>query len=581
MKNSEIAQIFNNIATLLEMKDENFFKTRAYRKAAENIESLGEDIADVRKEGRLSTIPGIGQALTEKIGEYLDTGKISAYENLKREIPESLLMLVEIPSIGPKTAKLFYQHLKIKNIDELKKAAEAGRLLGLPGVKERTIEKILSGINILKEGQERMNLGAATHTAESFLDALKKIPEVKRISPAGSLRRMKETIRDIDILVDSAKPAKVMEAFVGLPQVKEIISHGETKSSVLTNENVQVDLRVVDSHCYGAALLYFTGSKNFNVKLRQLAIKKKMKVSEYGIFSIKGKGEKFLAGKTEDEVLRVLGLPYIPPELREDIGEAKLFSMLNVGGVHEPPLPKLIDITDIRGELHAHSIWSDGKNSIEEMALAAQARGYQYIAITDHSPSLRVAGGVSVSDLKKKRKEVDTLNKKLKNFRILCGTEVEIDSDGNLDYNDATLSEFDLVIAAVHSGFEQSQAKLTKRILKAVKNKYVRVIAHPTGVHLGKREPYDVDFKEICQAAADTNTFLEINSFPVRLDLNSANVYFAKSHGVKFSVNTDAHSLEHLDYMKFGVAIARRGWLEAKDVLNTLSLRELLETMSP
>jgi len=581
MKNKEIAQIFNNIATLLEMKDENFFKIRAYRKAAENIESLSEDIADVCKERRLSAIPGVGQALAEKIGEYVDTGRIKAYENLKKEIPESLLTLVEIPSIGPKTAKLFYQHLKIRDIDELKKAAEAGRLLGLPGVKEKTIEKILSGINILREGQERMNLGVAARVADSFLEALKKLPEVKQISAAGSLRRMKETIRDIDVLVDSTKPAKVMEAFVGLPQVKEIIGHGETKSSVLTNENVQVDLRVVDSHCYGAALLYFTGSKNFNVKLRQLAIKKKMKVSEYGIFSIKGKGEKFLAGKTEEDVLKVLGLPYIPPELREDIGEIELFSrMEHVGATDQPPLPDLIDITDIRGELHAHSIWSDGKNSIAEMARAAQARGYEYIAITDHSPSLRVAGGVSVSDLKKKKKEVDTLNKKLKNFQVLYGTEVEIDSDGNLDYNDATLSEFDLVIAAVHSGFEQSQAKLTKRLLKAIKNKYVRVIAHPTGVHLGKREPYDIDFKEICQAAVDTNTFLEINSFPVRLDLNSANVYFAKSHGVKFTINTDAHSLEHLDFMKFGVAIARRGWLEAKDVLNTLLLRQLLKEIN-
>lgn len=592
MKNKEIAEIFNNIATFLEMKEENFFKVRAYRKAAENIESLGEDIADLRKEGRLSGIPGIGQALEEKISEYLDTGRMKAYEELKKEFPESLLEMVNIPSVGPKKAKLFYQQLKIKSIEELKEAAEDRRLLGLPGIQEKTVENILHGIKILKEGQERMNLALATRVAESFVDALKKLPEVKRISPAGSLRRMKETIRDIDILVDSSSPAKVMEAFVSLPQVKEIVSHGETKSSVLTQDHVQVDLRVVDSHCYGAALLYFTGSKNFNVRLRQVAIKKKTKLSEYGLFSIKGKQEKFLAGKTEEDMLRVLGLPSIPPELREDIGEARLFSSAQVGAGLGPvpsikgqtqglPLPKLIEITDIRGELHAHSTWSDGRNSIAEMAQAAQERGYEYIAITDHSPSLRVAGGVAVSDLKKKKKQIDELNGRFKNFRILYGTEVEIDSDGNLDYNDATLSEFDIVIAAIHSGFEQSKFKLTQRLLKAIQNKYVHIIAHPTGVHLGKRDPYEIDFKEICKAASDTQTFLEINSFPLRLDLNSANVYFAKNQGVKFVINTDAHGLEHLDFMKYGIAVARRGWLEAKDVFNTLSLQPMLKAIHP
>jgi len=572
MKNKEIVEIFNNIATFMEMKDENFFKVRAYRKAAENIEALSEDISALRNEGRLSSLPGIGKALEEKIGEYLDGGRIRVYEELKREFPQSLLEVMNIPSVGPKTAKALYQKLKIKSVDELRKAAEDGKLTGLPGIKEKTIENILNGIKILKEGQERMNLGLATRTAESFLNALKKLPEVKRISPAGSLRRMKETIRDIDILVDSTKPAKVMDTFVKLPQVKEIINHGETKSSVLTQDNVQVDLRVVDSHCYGAALLYFTGSKNFNVKLRQLAIKRKMKVSEYGIFSVKGKTEKFLAGKTEEEILKILDLPYVAPELREDMGEAEIFGAKR--------LPQLIEMNDIRGELHSHSTWSDGKNSIAEMAQAAQARGYEYIAITDHSPGLRVAGGVSIPDLKQKKKEIDALNGKLKNFRILYGTEVEIDSSGNLDYNDNVLNEFDIVIAAIHRGFEQGKAKLTQRLLKAINNKYVRVIAHPTGVHLGKRDPYEIDFKEICKAAVDTNTFLEINSFPVRLDLNSTNVYFAKNHGVRFAINTDAHSLEHLDFMPYGVAIARRGWLEAKDVFNTLTLNQILKEIA-
>lgn len=568
MKNKEIADLLDRIGVLLEIKDDNVFKIRAYHKAAENIVSVAEDIERLREENRLSEIPGIGKAIEEKIVEYLDTGKIQAYQELIQEIPETLFDVINIPSMGPKKAKLFWEKLNITNVEELYRAAQGGRLLGLPGIKEKTIENILKGIKVVQAGQERMNLGTATQIAEQFRAALKKLPEVKTIAVAGSLRRMRETIRDIDILIDSTNPKKVMETFVHLPQVRQINGHGDTKSSILTKENVQVDLRVVEPKSFGAALLYFTGSKNFNVKLRQIAIKKNMKVNEYGIFRVtEAGGEKCVASRTEEECLKALGLPYIPPELREDIGENELFS--------DRKIPELIELQDIRGDLHAHSTWSDGRNTIAQMAEEAQRLGYEYLSISDHSPRLRVAGGVSVENLKRKKKEIDDLNRKLKNFRILFGTEVEIDSDGNLDYNDKILSEFDVVIAAVHSGFEQNRTQLTKRLIKACQNKYVTAIAHPTGVHLGKREPYDIDLKEICKAAVDTNTCLEINSFPVRLDLNSTNVYFARQQGVKFVVNSDSHAVEHLAFMKFGVAIARRGWLTKGDVLNTLKAAQL------
>ncbi len=567
MKNHAITDLLNRMGLLLEIKDENIFKVKAYYKAAENIEALAEDIENIRRENRLSEIPGIGKALEEKISEYLDTGKVRAYEELIQEIPESILELVNIPSVGPKKAKLFWEQLKIKSIEELASVAQAGKLLGLPGIQEKTIENILRGIRVVKEGQERMNIALATEIAEQIMETLKALPEVKAISVAGSLRRQRETIRDIDILVDSTNPQKVMDTFVHLPQVKSINAHGETKSSIVTRENVQVDLRVVEPASFGAALLYFTGSKNYNIKLRQIAIKKNMKINEYGVFALKGKKEKFLAGDTEEECLKVLDVPYAPPELREDIGEAELFS--------GKPLPKLIELNNIKGDLHVHSTYSDGQNTIAEMVEAARGLGYQYLAISDHSERLKIARGVSAADLKKKKQEIDRLNQKLKNFRILFGTEVEIDTAGNLDYNEAVLSEFDIVIASIHSGFEESKTQLTKRLIRACQNKYVHVIGHPTGRHIGKREPYDIDFKEVCKAAADTNTFLEINAFPIRLDLDSSNVYFARSQGVKFSINTDSHSIKHLRFMKYGVAVARRGWLRREDVVNTFSLKEL------
>jgi DNA polymerase (family 10) len=391
------------------------------------------------------------------------------------------------------------------------------------------------------------------------------MPEVKKISPAGSLRRKKETVRDIDILVVSAKPQKIMDAFIGLPPVKEVLAKGKTKASVRTENDVQLDCRVVDEKSFGAALLYFTGSKTFNIKLRMIAQRLGLKINEYGIY----KKEKYLSGRTEEGIFKLLGMPYIEPELREDNGEIELAQKFK--------LPDLIELKDIEGDLHVHSNWSDGDNSIEEMAKACLEKGYSYVAITDHSQSLKVAGGLSIPDLKKKRREIDKINKKLNGFRILYGTEADIDAQGDIDYKDEVLKEFDLVVAAIHSGFKQSRERLTKRIIKACQNRYVHIIAHPTGRLWGLRDAYDLDFEEICKVARDTNTNLEINSFSGRLDLNDLNCRRAGELGVKIAIDTDAHATEQLDSMELGLSVARRGWLSREDVLNSLGIEELLK----
>lgn len=574
MKNKEIAEIFNRIGTALEMRGENVFKVRAYYKAAETLAELGEDIEAVRREERLKDISGIGVSLQEKIIEYLDTGKVKAYEDLLKEVPETFFDIVTVPSVGPKKAKLFLEQLNIKSLPELKKAAMEGRLLELPGIKKKTVENILNGVRMVEAGQERMDLDKATRLADAIEAQLKKLPQVKKICSAGSLRRGKETVRDIDILIETSDPAKVMQAFTHLPEVKKINALGETKSSIVTGNNVQVDLRVVESRCSGAALLYFTGNKNFNIRLRGLAKDRGLKVSEYGIFGHKGQGEEFLAGKTEEECFRFLGLPYIPPELREDMGQDVIFAKLG-----DLKIPRLLELKDIQGDLHVHSDWSDGHQPIETMAASARARGYSYVAVSDHSAGLKIAGGLTIKDLLAKKREIDRLNKKLSPFRILFGTEVDIDNEGNLDYNDEVLKKFDVVIAALHSGLHQDKKRMTRRIIKACQNKYVHVIAHPTGVQFGRREAYDLDFKEVCRVARETNTFLEMNAFPIRFDLNSTNAYYAREQGVRFAINTDSHSTDHLEYMRYGVILARRAWLTPKHVLNTLPLPDLLKAI--
>jgi DNA polymerase (family 10) len=567
MKNLEVSQIFRDFANILEIKGDNPFRIRAYQRAAQNIEGLTEDIEDFVREDKLREIPGIGQDLDYKIKEFINTGRIESYEKLKKTLPCGLLEVLDIPSVGPKTVKLLYEKLKIKSVLDLEKAIKANKLEGIFGIKEKTIENILKGIELVKRGKERMSLAQATQVADEFISALKKIPEVKRISTAGSLRRQKETVRDIDILVISHKPKKVMDIFTSLSDTKEILAKGATKSSVRTRDDVQVDCRVVENKSFGAALLYFTGSKNFNIKLRISAIKKGLKINEYGVF----RKEKFVCGKTEEEIFKALGMSYVEPELREDSGEIELAQKFQ--------LPQLIELKDLKGDLHVHSQWSDGSNTIEEMARAAIKIGYSYIAVTDHSQSLKIAGGLSISDLKKKKEEIDKINKKINGFRILFATEVDIDGSGNIDYKDEVLKSFDIVVAAIHTGFKQSQQQLTKRLAKACENKYVHVIAHPTGRLWGVRDAYDVDFEELFKVAKNTNTHLEINSFPSRLDLNDLNCRRAKETGVKLAISTDSHATEQLPAIKFGVSVARRGWLSREDVINTLPVGELLKVL--
>lgn len=561
----EVSEIFRDMAKILEIKGDNPFRIRAYERAAQNIEGLSQGIEDLLNQDKLKEIPGVGNDIAAKIKEFVTTGKIKGYEDLKKTIPEGLLELLKIPSVGPKTAKLLYEELRIKNIADLERAIDKKKLSNIFGIKEKTIENILKGIEIVKRGKERMTLAEALMIAQDFIEPLSKLDEVKNISTAGSLRRNKDTVRDIDILVISQQPRKIITAFTKLPQVKDVLAEGETKASVRTKDDVQVDCRVVEGKSFGAALLYFTGSKNFNIKIRQLAIKKGLKINEYGVF----RKEKFVAGGSEQEIFKLLGMSFIEPEMREDTGEIEL--------ARNSKLPKLVELDDIKGDLHVHSEYSDGLNSIEEMVNACRKIGYAYVAITDHSQSLKVAGGLSLADLKKKKTEIERLNHKLNDFRILFATEADIDSQGKIDYKDSVLKEFDLVVGAIHSGFKQTKQQLTKRIINACKNKYVHIIAHPTGRLWGIRDAYTIDFEEILKVAKDTNTHFEINSFPERLDLNDRNARLSKERGVKLAINTDSHITHQLLSMKFGVSVARRAWLAPEDIINTLSVKELLK----
>ncbi len=568
MKNQEIAKIFNDIADMLEIKGENPFRIRAYRRAAMNIEGLAKDVSDMPKE-ELVKIPGIGQDLAGKIEEYIKTGKLNFYENLKKDVPESLSNLLSVPGLGPKTAKVLYEKLKIKDIDELERLAKEHKLSGLPGIKEKTEENILKGIEMLKRGIERQPLGKVLPLANDIYEHLKKKAPLDKISLAGSIRRWKDTIKDIDILATSKDPKAVMDVFVHLPHVKEVLMRGPTKSSIVTNEGIQVDLRVVAEESFGAALAYFTGSKAHNIRLREMALKAGLKINEYGIF--REKDNKKIGGEKEEDIYRILGLPYIPPELREDAGE--------IEAALENRLPVLIELKDIKGDLHVHTKLSDGSHDFDELIKAAIERGYEYIAITDHSKGLGIARGLTVEKLLDEKKEIESINKKLKGFRLISGTEVDIRSNGEMDFPDEVLKRLDIVVASIHSGFRQGKDKIMKRLISAMKNPYVSIIAHPTGRLIGERDPYDIDIEELLKVAKETGTAIEINAYPLRLDLNDVYVKKAKEMEVPIVISTDTHLISQFDYMAYGVSIARRGWLERKDVLNTLPYNLLLEKL--
>jgi DNA polymerase (family 10) len=568
MKNQEIAGIFNDIADLLEIKGENPFRIRAYRRAALNIESFTKNVAETPKE-ELMKIPGIGQDLAGKIEEYTGTGKLRFYEELKKKVPEGLGMLLSVPSLGPKTAKLLSDRLKVKNLDDLERLAREHKLSGLPGIKEKTEENILKGIEMLKRGMERQPLGKVLPIADDILEHIKKKVSIERINIAGSIRRRKDTIRDIDILATARDPKAVMKAFVHLPQVKDVLMQGPTKSSVITHEGIQVDLRVVGEDSFGAAMAYFTGSKSHNIRLREMAVEAGLKINEYGIF--REKDDKKLGGEKEEDVYRILGLPFIPPELREDSGE--------IEAAIEGRLPELVDVADIRGDLHVHTKRSDGGHDFDELIEEARKRGYEYMAITDHSKGLGIARGLSAERLLEEKKQIEALNKKLKGFRLLAGVEVDIRSDGQMDFPDEILKQLDIVVASIHSGFRQSREQITKRMKSAMRNPYVSVIAHPTGRLIGERDPYDIDVDEVLKTAKETNTAVEINSYPLRLDLNDVHSKMAKERGVKIVISTDTHVVSQFSYMAYGVSIARRGWIEKKDVLNTMNYNELMKAL--
>lgn len=567
MGNQKIADIFEDIADILEFQGENPFRIRAYRKAAANLRSMSEDVSSYAKDNTLATLPGIGKDLAEKINEIIKTGNLKAYQKLKKTIPEGLLDVMGIPGVGPKTAKLLYDELKVDDIGKLKKYAQQHKLSTLPHLKEKTEQNILQGIRLLEKSSERMLLGEAVPVVESVINYLKNKKSVEKIDVAGSTRRMKETIRDIDILVASKRPQETMDTFVHMPKVDRVLAHGETKSSILTEEGIQMDMRVVKPESYGAALVYFTGSKAHNIHLRELAIKKGLKINEYGVF--KKKTNRKIAGKTEEEIYASVGLKLIAPELREDKGE--------IEASKNNKLPRLLQLSDIKGDLHVHSKWSDGVHSIEEIARFCKKIGHEYVAVCDHSKSLKIARGLSEKDLIKKNKEIDAINKKMKGFKVLKGSEVDITSDGSLDYPDAVLKDLDIVFVAIHTGFKQSKEVITKRILKAMDNKYVHVLAHPTGRLLNSREPYTMDMQAVLKHAKETKTAIEINGNPERLDLDDINTKAASRVGIKLALTTDTHHLENLNFMRFAVAVARRGWLTKKDVLNTLSVPQLLK----
>jgi len=565
VKNLELAALFNEIADLLELKGESPFRVNAYRRAARALEGLTEDVEEVAARGALEEIPGVGKSIAEKITEYLRTGKITYHQELLRELPAGLPELMRIPGLGPKTAMAIYQHLGITTVEDLERAARTSRLSSVPRMGAKTIENILRGIEQLRRAGTRLPLGTVLPYAEEIVARLRGLRSVHQISVAGSLRRMKDTIGDIDILATSSDPEQAMHTFVRMPEVSQVLSHGTTRSSVILRAGIQADLRVVEPAAFGAALQYFTGSKEHNIKLRERAIRMGLKINEYGVF----RGERRIAGSTEEEVYAAVKLPWIPPELREDQGE--------IEAAEAGRLPRLVELRDIRGDLHMHTKWSDGAATAEEMARAAQGLGYEYICITDHSRSLKFAGGVGVDDLRQHIRDVRRLSERLGGVAVLIGSEVDILADGSLDYPDEVLAELDVVIASVHTRFRMDVRAMTERIIRAMQNPYVTIIGHPTGRLVQQRDPYSVDVEQLVEAARKTGTILEVNAAPERLDLKDVHVRLAKESGVLLAVNTDAHSTSQLRYMVLGVGTARRGWAEAKDVVNTRPLHELLE----
>lgn len=580
MINRELAQIFYEIADFLEM-EKVAFKPQAYRKAAIILENLEQDIAKIYKEeGRrgLLKISGIGEGIADKIEEYIKSRKIKYYQSLKKKTPIKVEELTAVEGLGPKKVKVLYEKLAIRNIKDLERAAKDHKIASLPGFGEKTEKNILEGIEFLKKNKGRFLLGEILPRVKEIQSRLEKLKEIKQVSVAGSVRRMKETIGDVDFLVVSRSnkggssqqaAKKIMDYFVSLPGVVKVWGKGMTKSSVRLKEGFDVDVRVVPLKSYGSALQYFTGSKEHNIVIRKIAMDKGLKLSEYGLF----RGSKMIAGKTEEEIYEALDMDWLPPEIRENQGE--------IEAALSHKLPKLIDYNDIKGDLHCHSNWDGGMNSIEEMARMAITLGYEYIGISDHTKFLRIEKGLNEKQLLLQRKEIDRLNSRFENqklkFKVLQGCEANILNDGSIDIKDEVLAKLDYVIAGVHSNLKMPKEKMTERIIKAMENPNVDIISHPMGRLLQRRDEYQIDFDKILKTAKKTGTILEINSSPERLDLNDQNVRKAKEEGVKMIINTDSHHKEHLKFIELGISQARRGWAEKEDIVNTHSLEKLIK----
>ncbi len=570
MKNRKIADIFYRIADILELRNEIIFKIRAYRNAASTIESITTDIESTYNEGELENIKGIGKAIAKKIGEYIETGKLGYLAELQENIHPDLLRMLDIPSLGPKKIMALNKELGIETIDELEKAARDGKIEVLDGFGRTSQENILKGLKVFSAARGRMLLGDALSKATDYVDYLKDRcgGDIIDISIAGSLRRMCETIGDIDILVapgsDGAVP-RIMETFISYSHVREILARGDTKSSVRFEDDTQVDLRVISRESWGAALQYFTGSRDHNIAVRKIAIERGLKINEYGVFE--RETAKMVAGNDEEKVYRAMGMTYVPPEAREDRGEVEL--------AVKGDLPQLVEMDDIRGDLHVHTSWSDGVMNLGEIVELAVERKYEYIGITDHSPTLTVAGGPNADEILDHIGQIRNISDEHSDITLLAGSEVEILTNGDLDYPGEVLEELDLVIAAVHSGFSMEEREMTTRITDAISTGHVNIMAHPTGRKIGKRDAYEVDMEKMMDSALHYNVALEINSMPIRLDLNMNHILEAVDKNVLLSVNTDAHKPHHLDVMKFGVAQARKGRAVRENIINTWKIEKL------
>ncbi len=568
LNNNDVSRMFSETADLLEIKGDNPFRIRAYRNAARTVENLTESVSDMIERGeKLSKLPGIGSDLEGKIKDIALTGKFEKLEELKRELPGDMSRMMNVAGLGPRRLKKINEELGVTTLDELEKTARDRRIRGLEGLGEKTEKAIIESIERLRETEGTFVIAQARESAEELIDYLKEGGGIKKIEVAGSLRRCRETVGDIDILVCAEEKNMLMRRFVGFERVNKVISKGETRSSVLLNSGMQVDLRVVAEESFGAALSYFTGSKEHNIQIRKRGLSRGLKINEYGVF----KGDERVAGKSESSVYRRLGLDYIPPELRENRGEIEAAEKGN--------LPELLKTGDIRGDLHMHTNLTDGQNTLEEMVKGCRDRGYDYVAVSEHSRQVAIAGGIDEETLEKRIEEINRLNEEIEGIHILNSIEVDIMADGTLDLSDSVLEKLDLTVCSVHYKFNMTEKEMTKRIIKAMENRNFNILGHPTGRMLNDRQPYKVNMKEILKAAGDNNCFMELNAHPKRLDLNDIHLKMARDMGVKVAISTDAHSIKDLGYIKYGRDQAARGWLRAEDVINTYSLEKLMNIL--